>query len=144
MTTRAISLFLVAAAMIGCSTTPVPHNVNVRLTGTEEVPPVSTSATGAGEIVVTPERLVSGTIVVTGMEPTVAHIHVGAPGQNGPPIVTLGKSGAYTFVVPAGSTLTEAQYADYRSGNLYVNVHSAAHPNGEIRVQLKPYVARRD
>jgi hypothetical protein len=34
--------------------------------------------------------------------------------------------------------LSSAQFDAYRSGNLYVNVHSAAYPNGEIRAQLKP------
>ena len=34
--------------------------------------------------------------------------------------------------------LTSGQFDAYRAGNLNVNVHSAAHPNGEIRAQLKP------
>ena len=34
--------------------------------------------------------------------------------------------------------LTEAQMASLKAGNLYVNVHSAANPGGEIRGQLKP------
>jgi len=42
------------------------------------------------------------------------------------------------MVVPGNTILTSAQCDAYRSGNLYVNLHSAAHPNGEIRAQLKP------
>jgi hypothetical protein len=41
-------------------------------------------------------------------------------------------------VVPAGSKLTDAQYASFKAGNLYVNVHSPDHKGGEIRTQLKP------
>ena len=37
----------------------------------------------------------------------------------------------------ADAKLTEAQYAAYKAGNLYVNVHSAKNPGGEIRAQLK-------
>ena len=36
-----------------------------------------------------------------------------------------------------GVKLTEAQMASFKAGNLYVNVHSAANPGGEIRGQLK-------
>jgi hypothetical protein len=41
------------------------------------------------------------------------------------------------FDAPAGAKLTDAQYAAYKAGNLYVNVHSAKNPGGEIRAQLK-------
>ena len=51
-------------------------------------------------------------------------------------IVPLTKEGD-TYKVPASARLTEVQMASFKAGNLYINVHSAANPGGEIRGQLK-------
>src|ERR1700730_10606986 len=113
-------------------------DLKLNLTGAEETPPVTTSASGTGTITVAADKSVSGTIKTAGMDGTVAHIHVGAPGQNGPPIITLNKGADGTCSVPPGSKLTDDQYASFKAGNLYVNVHTAEHKPGEIRAQLKP------
>jgi hypothetical protein len=52
--------------------------------------------------------------------------------------VPFTKTADNTFVAPDGAKLTDAQYDAYKAGGLYVNVHSAAYPGGEIRGQLKP------
>jgi hypothetical protein len=114
------------------------EGLKVSLSGDQEVPPVSTSASGNGTITVSPNKSVTGNITVSGMEPTAAHVHEAARGENGPVIIPLTKSSDTTWSVPAGAKLTDAQYKSYLAGNLYVNVHSAAHKGGEIRAQLSP------
>jgi len=52
-------------------------------------------------------------------------------------IIPLTKDGN-TYSAPPGAKLTELQLASFRAGNLYVNVHTAANPGGEIRAQLIP------
>jgi CHRD domain len=42
------------------------------------------------------------------------------------------------WTVPEGARLSDDQFQSYKAGNLYVNVHSAANPGGEIRAQIKP------
>ena len=42
------------------------------------------------------------------------------------------------WTVPAGAKFTDAQYSAFQAGIFYVNVHSAANKDGEIRGQLKP------
>lgn len=113
-------------------------SVTTELTGAKEVPPVSTKASGRSTITVANDRSVSGSVIVDDMTPTAAHIHQGAAGANGPVAIPLVKTSDKTFSVPANTKLTDAQYAAYKDGNLYINVHSAAYPNGEIRVQMKP------
>lgn len=128
-----------ALALAACSSmgmTPMMGSDKLTLSGAGEVPAVTTSASGTGTITVGADHSVSGSVTATGMSPTAAHIHTGAAGTNGPVIVPFTQSGN-TFTAPAGSKLTDAQYDAYKAGNLYVNVHSAAYPGGEIRAQLK-------
>ena len=68
------------------------EGLKVSLSGAQEVPPVSTSASGNGTITVSPNKSVSGNITVSGMEPTAAHIHEAAQGENGPVIIPLTKA----------------------------------------------------
>jgi hypothetical protein len=108
------------------------------LTGAQEVPPVNTQASGSSSIAVIGDKTVTGRVEVRNMNATAAHIHQGAAGQNGPVIIPLVKTADNVWSVPPNTALTSAQFDAYRSGNLYVNVHTAANPAGEIRVQLKP------
>ncbi len=139
-----ISIALAAAALAGCGAMPYQAQSEATLAGTNEVPPVATNASGRASISVAPDRSVAGTVTTSGIAGTMAHIHMGASNANGPVIVPLTKSGDNIWSVPAGAKLTEVQYRGYSAGNLYVNVHSAAHPGGEIRAQLlapPPYEA---
>ena len=117
----------------------VTNTQSVTLSGANEVPAVSTSASGSGSVTVNADRTVSANITVKGMNATAAHIHEGAAGSNGPVIVPFVKQGDNYFVAPPGAKMTDAQFEAYKAGRTYVNVHSAAHPPGEIRAQLKGY-----
>jgi hypothetical protein len=142
-------LAIVAAAalttLMGCAavdkmTSSVTSTVrgDEKLTGAQEVPPVTTAATGSANIQVAADGAVSGSVTTAGVASTMAHIHIGPAGQNGPVVVALTKTGDNSYVVPAGAKLTPAQLAAYNMGSLYVNVHSNANKGGEIRAQLKP------
>jgi hypothetical protein len=113
-------------------------SINVMLSGAQEVPPVTTSATGKGTVTIGDDKSVSGSVTTTGIMGTAAHIHEAAAGKNGPVIVPMTKSGDNMWTFAPGAKLTDAQMESLKAGNLYINVHSAANPGGEIRGQLKP------
>jgi hypothetical protein len=129
---------MASAAFVIGSGSVLAVDLKINLTGAEETPPVTTSASGTGTITVGADKAVSGTIKTKSIDGTMAHIHVGAPGKSGPPIITLTKDADGVWMVPAGSKLTDEQYASFKAGDLYVNVHSAMHQPGEIRGQIKP------
>lgn len=113
------------------------------LVGAAENPPVTTSASGRGAIVVNPTtREISGGLTFSGLTPSAGghHIHqapAGNPNANGPVIIPLVLAAdGRTATVPAGRVLTAAQYDALVAGELYMNVHTAANPGGEIRGQL--------
>ena len=131
----------VAAAAIllaGCAMMGTGGGVKVRLTGAEQNPPVTTSASGEGTITVRDDKSVSGSVTTTGVAGIAAHIHMAERGKNGPIAVPMTKTADNVWSVAAGAKLTDAQYEAYKSGNLYVNVHSAANKGGEIRAQIQP------
>lgn len=132
------SLFAAATFVVGAFVCTAAFGADVKLTlsGANEVPPVTTSATGDGTISIADDGSVSGSVTTKGIQGTAAHIHTGAAGTNGPVIVPFTKEGD-TYKAPAGAKLTQQQMTEFKAGDLYFNVHSAAHPGGEIRAQLK-------
>jgi hypothetical protein len=125
-----------------------PPTIVINLTGSEEVPPVQTEATGVAEITPGVDSI-SYNINATNIEGvTAGHIHLGAKGENGPIVVTLFNYDTPMNEVSENGTITAdnlegpmagKQISDLASaganGTLYVNVHTEQNPNGEIRGQ---------
>jgi hypothetical protein len=153
---------VVAAAVIGLNWTAFAggpeRDFEADLSGANEVPsPVDTAATGEAEIEFDKDYTEAEfeLKVNDGVAVTQAHIHCNVAGMNGPIAVFLagliagginvdGKwvsNAAFTddTIDPeagCGSTLEELAQA-MRDGRTYVNVHTVAHPAGEIRGQLE-------
>jgi CHRD domain len=125
-------------AIVGWPHWAVSQEIRVTLSGNQEIPPVTTSASGSGFVVVKPDRSITGSITVTGMAVTVAHIHEGSAGTNGPIIILLTRTSDTVWSVPPDTRLSEVQHRSFEAGNLYYNVHSATFRSGEIRGQIRP------
>ncbi|MGI0526601.1 CHRD domain-containing protein [Rhizobium giardinii] len=106
------------------------------LKGSTEVPPVQTSATGTADITYdSATKNLSWTIEHTGLsgDVTAAHFHgPAAVGVNAPPVVPIDLSA----LAKGSATLDDAQAADLSEGRWYLNLHTAANPDGEIRGQV--------
>lgn len=114
---------------------------NVTLTPGEELPATPSLASGTATLSINvASGSVRGTLTLSGITATAAHIHDGPAGQNGPVIVGLTESATTPGVwdIPANAVLTAAQVQKLLSGGLYLNAHSGTYPGGEIRGQITP------
>ena len=127
---------LVSISLAAASFSLAAQTVKITLSGMQEVPAVTSSATGSATITIAPDQTVSGSVITNGVDGTMAHIHLAPLGQNGPVIVPMTKTAENIWSIPAGAKLTDAQYQSFKDGNLYINVHSATNKSGEIRGQL--------
>jgi hypothetical protein len=105
------------------------------LNGANEVPPADPTGTGTFSVEIDPDKgdfcytLTSTKIAA----PTMAHVHTGAAGVNGAPVVTLDPKGSDECIAVEPNALKPiiAKPEDY-----YVNIHNAKYPGGAIRGQL--------
>jgi hypothetical protein len=118
-----------------------PESFQVALTGAQQVPSVQTAGTGTADLTFDPAtREVKWTITYSGLSGpvTMAHFHgPAAEGKNGPVQIWLTKRGSpVESPIEGHARLTPTQAKQFGRGEWYVNVHTQAHPGGEIRGQV--------
>lgn len=139
-----ITVVCAAVLFTSCNNSNTQAFETAQLSGSNEVPPVTTKGSGTVE-----GNYNTNTKVVTldlkwslgnpGDTTLMGHIHKGAAGVSGPVVIPLKG-------LPSGATdqqfsftsqpLTAEQEADLKAGDYYVNIHSNTDPGGELRAQL--------
>jgi hypothetical protein len=137
--TTAISLALLAA----CATQPGTQNARlyVSMTGLQEIPgPGDPDGNGTVELRAMPgSGQVCWNLYARAIDPaTAAHVHRGGAGVAGPPVVTLTTPDANGRSQGCAAIDQElARHMVLAAQDFYVNVHTAAYPQGAIRGQLR-------
>lgn len=110
------------------------------LEGSQEVPPVDTDATGSASVDFDPAtNELSWMIEFSGLSgaATAAHFHgPAASGANAGVQVNIGETSGLVSPMEGSAELTSEQASMLLDGELYINIHTAANPNGEIRGQV--------
>jgi hypothetical protein len=116
-----------------------------KLSGNDEVPPVSTTATGMAQFKVSADaNKISYILNATNINNfMMAHIHQGKAGENGEPVAALSMgNGTITSSDLQQGPLAGKQISDLvnlmNNGQAYVNIHTQQNMNGEIRGQVMP------
>lgn len=118
----------------------IPAGFSAKLDGTQENPPVTTSARGSGAVTLNTDGSVTFDLTVSGLTPTASHFHQAPAGTNGGVVknITLSNNnaGGTWSAGDATQALTDQLLRDLVRGRLYMNVHTSANPGGEIRGQV--------
>ena len=138
-----IRLLAISTILFGISScdkddnTPPDPNVTFKatLTGAQEVPANASTATGDAKLTFnTTTKIFTLAVTHTIASPTNGHIHKAAVGVSGGVIFPFASfTSPISYTSPA---LDATQEADLNAGLYYVNIHTSAFPNGEIRGQL--------
>ena len=133
-----IATVLAAGLLAAGSAQAASETFTASLAGDQEVPANTSAGKGTVEATLdTSTKAFNYKIAYSGLSgpATMAHFHgPAAPGANGPPIIAMSSPAS---PISGTATLTDKQVADLEAGKWYFNVHSMAHPGGEIRGQLK-------
>lgn len=138
-----VALFALAVIAASCDNDDddMPDHLvqfsDISITGTEEVPPNNSTATGTFNGTYNREsKILTYNLTFSGIEPTNMHFHKGAPGVSGGVVIGIGEAPYTSPINSSTPALTDEQEADLLAGNWYVNIHSAEFPPGEIRGQV--------
>lgn len=144
------NVLLISLILITGLTLQAQTEFKALLSGSHEVLPVATTASGEITAVLNGNELqVSGTFsdLIGAFDPTIAggsHIHIGYAGQNGNIAISLTatpnldlRSGTYEATLNT-FTLTQDQMDALMERRMYVNIHTTMYAGGEIRGQLLP------
>jgi hypothetical protein len=167
-TTIALAVLALTFTASACDDSPTGPSGNqpnpqfrAQLLSSNEVPPVTNADAGASgtmNITFNVTRDSAGTITAAtvdfsgtlagfpaGTALTAAHIHTGASGANGSPVINLALSPGEITLPNGGGSLTKtgitASVADVNAiianpAGFYFNAHTAANPGGAVRGQL--------
>jgi hypothetical protein len=111
--------------------------MKINLTSAAEVPANTSPGKGTADVTYdSASKMLTWKVTYSGLTgpATMAHFHGPAePGKNAPVVIPFkdASSGA-----GGSATLTDAQAADLMAGKLYINIHTAKNPGGEIRGQV--------
>jgi len=144
---RGVVPLLALVATIGAALTGLAPRASAAttytasLSGTQESPPNASPATGFATVVLsTDETMITVDLTFSGLTApaTAAHIHgPAAPGTNAPVLLTfIGFPATTSGTYMQSFAITPTQVVQLKGGLLYVNIHNATFPGGEIRGQL--------
>ncbi len=168
MMSRLVRQSLLALVLVGVAAcedddpaAPAAERFTATLSGANEVPPATTTASGSASFTAVGDTAISYTITVNGLTGvTMGHIHTGAAGANGGVLVWLlppngtapqAASGTVNGTLSTG-TITAAWIRGLsgapaisldslkrlmRTGNAYVNLHTSTFGGGELRGQIQ-------
>ncbi|MDR3518697.1 MAG: CHRD domain-containing protein [Azospirillaceae bacterium] len=135
--TAVVAAAITAAMMASTGAYAETVSIKTFLDGQTEVPAVTTPATGTADVTIDTEaKKVSWTITYKDLSGTATAAHFHGPAAKGANAGVEIPIPVAASPIEGSATVTDAQLADLLTNKTYINIHSAAHPGGEIRGYL--------
>ena len=130
------ALLLCCSLLLSFTVYAQSETYRARLSPMPVSPQTVNTITGNGEVILTLSGsilTVTGTFSGMSSAATMAHLHNGPPAQPGPVVHRLEVSAAPDGDITATLELTPEQVTALQQNALYVQIHSANNPSGELR-----------
>lgn len=133
---------ILLVSLLALSACDMPSTDTTKLTATlsaaSEVPPINSKASGEADVRIdVKDYKLSWTVKYSDLSGIVTGAHFHGPalaGANADVVVPI--NGDLSSPIKGEATLTAEQSAQLLEGKWYLNLHTATHPDGEIRGQV--------
>ncbi|MEO7114607.1 MAG: CHRD domain-containing protein [Caldimonas sp.] len=131
------ALLVAGCGMMGSKDGMMGNTMTVPMSGANEVPPNSSGGTGTAKVDLD-GNVLKWTVTYSGTTGPVTAGHFHGPAKSGANAgVVVPFTGSLASPITGTKALTAAQVDEVKAGLWYVNLHTAAHPGGELRGQVK-------
>jgi hypothetical protein len=136
---RVAGLSLAAALAFSLPASAEELKMTATLDGAQQNPPVTTDGKGTAALIYdTDTKALAWTVEYSGLSGAAAAGHIHGPAAKGANAgVAVPFEGAIESPIKGSATLTDDQAKALMDGMMYVNIHTAAHKDGEIRGQIE-------
>ena len=139
MIKRLIGIAMIALALVISPAVADTTAFSAELNGSSQVPPTDSKAKGKGQFLYDDKsKKLSWTITYWGLRDKAKSAHLHGPASEGANADTMITVSPLQSPIKGAAILTKEQVKALTGGDMYIDVHSAKYPNGEIRGQLKP------
>ena len=136
---RLIAIAMIALALVASPAVADTTIFIADLNGTSQVPPTDSKAKGRGDFAYddTSKKL-TWTITYWGLRDKAKSAHLHGSASEGATADIMITVSPLQSPIKGAAILMEDQVKALTGGDMYIDVHSAKYPEGEIRGQLKP------
>jgi hypothetical protein len=130
---------MIALAFVASPAVAETRAFTAELNGSSQVPPTDSKARGKGDFTYddTSKKL-TWTITYWGLSDKAKSAHLHGPASEGANADTMITVSPLQSPIKGAAILKDNQAEALTAGDMYIDVHSAKYPDGEIRGQLKP------
>jgi len=133
-------ILMAGCALLALAGSPFAAEMKMQteLSGAQQVPPVESPGTGTADLAYDDAtKMLTWSVEFSGLTGPATGAHIHGPAKEGENAGVKIPFEDLESPIEGSATLTDEQAKELMDGLMYVNIHTAANPKGEIRGQVK-------